>query len=55
MITRDGDNDIGCHAALHSLGRLSFEKAYYVNLDTLAEQTERAWQKFQRSDTGGER
>jgi hypothetical protein len=24
-----------------------------VNLDTLAEQTERAWQKFQRSDTGG--
>lgn len=37
--------DSGCHAHLHSLGKRLFEKAYYVDLDALAEQTERAWQE----------
>lgn len=40
-----GGMDAGCHAHLHKLGKRLFEKCYYVDLDALAEATERAWRQ----------
>jgi hypothetical protein len=44
-----------CHDDLHQHGRQSFEDRWAIWLDVEADSTEKAWQKFQRSDTGGER
>jgi hypothetical protein len=34
-----------CHDEYHNLGRRSFETKYGINLDELAEETERAWRE----------
>lgn len=47
-ISRGDGFDIGCHAALHSCGIKTFQKAYFVNLVECAAKTEAAWQSHLR-------